>query len=363
MNRRHWLRYLLCSPITHWAQASTPAGLQLPGDYASHPEQRIEWWYVTGAALAAGREFGFQITFFRNRVEGTQTMQSALAAKQLILAHAAVTDVKGQKLWHEQRLAREGFGAAQASTVDTDVRLRPWALNRVVQTSVPPSGMSLYQARIEAERFSLALEFKTTQPLLLHGPQALSRKGPGEQQFSHYYSEPQMRVSGRIAVQGQSFTIDAQDPGSRAWLDHEWSDDLMAPQAQGWDWMGLQFFDGASLMAFQMRRADGTALWDACTFRPATGQDQIAKPGQTQFKAGRVWRSPRTQISYPVEWQVHTLAGPLSVRAVIDDQELDGPTTGGAIYWEGLCHVHNAAGQWIGRGYLEMTGHGAALRF
>lgn len=60
-----------------------------------------------------GSPWGFQITFFRSRVDGTQQLQSAFAAKHLLFAHAAITDVRGQRLVHDQRIARVGFGVAQ----------------------------------------------------------------------------------------------------------------------------------------------------------------------------------------------------------------------------------------------------------
>lgn len=39
--------------------------LQFPRAHASHPEFRIEWWYLTGQLTAEeGRRFGWQATFF-----------------------------------------------------------------------------------------------------------------------------------------------------------------------------------------------------------------------------------------------------------------------------------------------------------
>src|SRR6476620_5049465 len=104
--------------------------LQFPRDFGAHPDLRTEWWYVTGFAQSQGREFGFQLTFFRTRIAEAQPLRSKFAAKQLLFAHAALTDVQGRRLWHDQRIAREGFGVAQASTADTRVQLRDWQLVR-----------------------------------------------------------------------------------------------------------------------------------------------------------------------------------------------------------------------------------------
>ena len=111
--------------------------LVFPSDHGSHPELRTEWWYITGHAQAAGRPWGFQVTFFRSRVDATQGLQSAFAAKQLVFAHAAVTDVQGRALLHDQRIARAGFGVAEASTQDTNVRLQDWTL---VRSDLPRMG-------------------------------------------------------------------------------------------------------------------------------------------------------------------------------------------------------------------------------
>ena len=50
------------------------------------------------------------------------------------------------------------------------------------------------------------------------------------------------------------------------------------------------------------------------------------------------------------------------VSFVLDGQELDSQGSTGAIYWEGLCALQDAAGLEVGRGYLEMTGYARALR-
>ena len=111
MHRRTLLLAMLSAPA---AWALPPRALQFPRDFGSHPDLRTEWWYITGHAQSGTREFGFQLTFFRSRVDDTQAMRSAFAAKQLIFAHAAVTDLQGRRLLHDQRIARAGFGIAEA---------------------------------------------------------------------------------------------------------------------------------------------------------------------------------------------------------------------------------------------------------
>jgi predicted secreted hydrolase len=330
------------------ASALPPLTLRFPRDHGAHPQLRTEWWYITGQAQSGGREFGFQVTFFRSRVDATQGMASKFAARQLIFAHAAVTDVQGRKLLHDQRIAREGFGVVSASQDDATIRLRDWSLRR--------EG-GAYLAHVAGEGFALDLRCAPTQPLLLQGRNGLSRKGPQEQQASYYYSEPQLAVTGAIRLPGQSLQVQG-----KAWMDHEWSDEVLHPEAQGWDWIGMNLDDGSALTAFRLRAKDGSALWDGGSFRAARGEVFNFGRGEVIFSPQRRWKSPLSQATYPVEWMVRTPADFYTVRAVLDDQELDSRASTGAIYWEGLAHLFDSNGKRVGQGYLEMTGYAQRLR-
>ena len=322
--------------------------LRFPRDFGAHPDFRTEWWYITGHVLSGTREFGFQLTFFRSRVDATQGMRSKFAAKQLIFAHAAITDVQGKKLWHDQRIAREGFDRAAASEQDTDIKLGDWSLQHK---------QGRYIAALPAANFTLIFQLAETQAILLQGDKGLSRKGPEPKQASYYYSQPQLGASGSLGVKNQKFEVTG-----KAWLDHEWSEELLHPDAAGWDWIGMNLDDGSALTAFRLRDKQGNTLWDGGSFRsPQAGLTTFSR-GEVTFKPLRRWKSPLSQASYPVEWTVRTPADTYTVRAVIDNQELDSRQSTGAIYWEGLSDLIDSKGKRVGRGYLEMTGYAAALR-
>ena len=355
-HRRHLLLAGLAdfSGMAGWtgqAHALPARMLTFPRDRGSHPGFRTEWWYLTGHAASSGagsRSFGFQLTFFRSRVDGTQAMASKFAARQLIFAHAAITDVQGKKLWHDQRIARAGFGVASAGEQDMAIKLRDWSLK---------ADSGHYTAELPATDFALRLQFDETQSVLLQGQQGLSRKGPEEKQASYYYSQPQLATSGSLQLKGQTFEVTG-----KAWLDHEWSEELLHPSAVGWDWMGMNLDDGSALTAFRLRDRDGNAVWTGGSFRSARGELLTFSSGEVLFKPVRSWTSPLTQITYPVEWVVRTPADTYTVKAVIDNQELDSRNSTGAIYWEGLSELMDRQGQRVGMGYLEMSGYGQALR-
>ena len=344
------------------AQALPARALAFPRDHGSHPELRTEWWYITGHVQAQGQPWGFQLTFFRSRVDATQGLQSAFAAKQLLFAHAAITDVKGQRLQHDQRIARAGFGVAQASQADTHIRLQDWTLERVdVSHNTPGEApRSRYTTRITGSELGLELQFDSTQPVLLQGQQGLSRKGPEATQASYYYSQPQLAVSGHLTVAGRRMAVELGT--GRAWMDHEWSEALMHPEAQGWDWIGMNLADGSALTAFRLRRADGSALWAGGSWRAPGQAVQVFGAQAVVFTPLRTWASPHSGARYPVQWRVLTPVGQFEVRALLDNQELDSSGSSGAIYWEGLSDLLDGSGQPVGRGYLEMTGYAKPLR-
>jgi len=317
--------------------------LRFPADHGAHPEFRIEWWYITGwLQTPDGRPLGFQVTFFRTRPAADEKNPSAFAPKQILFAHAALSDPSVGKLLHDQRAARAGFGLAEAKTGDTDIVLQDWSLKR------EPDGR--FHTKAGGKDFTLDLSFAPTQPVFLQGDSGYSRKGPIATEASHYYSLPHLAVSGAVQRAGRSVPV----TGS-AWLDREWSSTLLDPRAVGWDWVGFNLDDGGALMAFQIRDKTGRALWAGGSLRDAKGDITRFAPADVNFAVERRWRSARTGTDYPVE-QSLTLRLPTGerrfrIKPLFDDQELDSRAGGGPVYWEGAASVEG------GRGYLELTGY------
>ena len=323
--------------------------LQFPRDHGSHPSYRTEWWYATGwIADASGNAYGIQVTFFRNRPRVAEANPSAFAPRQLLFAHAALADPRRGRLLHDQRAAREGFGLAGAEEGKTHVWIDDWSLALAGEVFV---------ARLVAREFAFDLRFTPKQQLLLQGDSGFSRKGPGTPQASYYYSAPQLAVTGTIGVGGRSAAVTGT-----AWLDHEWSSEYLATEAAGWDWTGINLADGGAMMAFRIRDKSNGTFWAAATLRGADGATRSFSRNQVRFTPLRTWRSPRTGVAYPVAMRVTAHSMELVLQPLFDDQELDSRASTGTIYWEGAVRA-SVAGREAGRGYLELTGYGAPLRF
>jgi predicted secreted hydrolase len=221
----------------------------------------------------------------------------------------------------------------------------------------PRSRYHLHLPAAPAAGFGFTLQADATQPLLLQGDAGYSRKGPRPGQASHYYSQPQLAVGGTLVEDGRRVAVQG-----RGWMDHEWSETLLDPEAVGWDWIGMNLADGRSLTAFRLRRADGSTLWSGGSLRMPGGAPRAFADGEVVFTPGRRWTSPSTGAAYPVEWTVATPAGSWRVRTLLDAQELDGREGTGTVYWEGLSELLDERGARVGLGYLEMTGYAGRLR-
>ncbi|MFC3108060.1 lipocalin-like domain-containing protein [Undibacterium arcticum] len=318
--------------------------LSFPTDFGAHPDFRTEWWYATGWLETPDKQpIGFQITFFRSATEHDPANPSRFAPKQLIIAHAALSDPAVGKLLHDQKSARQGFGLAYAQQGDTDVKLDDWRIVRAAD--------GRYRVSVAAPEFSLSLTLTPSQAPMLQGDAGVSRKGPQAQQASYYYSQPQLQVTGSIARDGKQVAV-----GGTAWLDHEWSSSVLDAKASGWDWVGANLDDGGALMAFQIRSAAGDKLWAHAALRDGSGTVTQFAPEQVRFTPQRHWRSSRTGAAYPVATQIQTGSILWRLTPLQDDQELDSRRSTGTVYWEGAVTL-TRDGKAAGRGYLEMTGY------
>jgi predicted secreted hydrolase len=263
------------------------------------------------------------------------------------VAHCALSDPKRGRLWQDQRIRRAGLKLADAAEGDTNVWIDTWSLHH--------SGQS-YAAKVDADGFSFDLALSETQAALINGEAGVSRKGPQPEASSYYYSLPHMRVAGTLSRNSAKTRVTGE-----AWFDHEWSSEYLDAEAAGWDWIGINFNDGAALMAFRIRNLNSEPRWAGGTLRGADGATHILEPKDVDFRAGRRWLSPRTGTTYPVEWTVRAGSREITLRPLLDDQENDTRLSTGAIYWEGAVEAYER-NSIVGRGYLELTGYGERLK-
>jgi predicted secreted hydrolase len=342
------LAALAAPQAREWKQATRDYPLSVPRDHVNHPAYKLEWWYYTGNVdTEAGRRFGYQLTFFRVGVDPSPANPSTFAVRDLYIAHAAVTDVKGGQHLFAERVSRGAAGSAGAGLFDYRVWNDAWEAR-----------LEYGQHRLQARdpRFAIDLLLSEGRPAVLNGDHGYSQKGSTPGNASEYYSLTRMPTEGALTLAGERYPVTGL-----SWMDHEFGTTFLEKSQQGWDWFSLQLDDGTDLMVFELRGLDGSVdPQSSGTLVPADGTPRHLGAGDFTLAPGRRWTSPTTGGSYPVEWQVTLPAEhlDLAVRPAIDAQELVGARTG-VSYWEGAIDVHGTrAGQPVsGRGYLEMTGY------
>jgi predicted secreted hydrolase len=332
--------------------------LSFPSAHGSHPDYKIEWWYLTGHLFTEDgkNRFGFQATFFRTGIRPPGDGDRSglpLDRDTLFLGHMALTDVTGGKFHSEERFARGGWDA-YAREGDTDVRMQNWTFRRtggdedvfeLVFTTQPGA--------------TVQLQLRPTKPLVRFGADGTSRKGAHPEARSFYLTFPRLECSGTVAIDGK-----AVDVRGEAWMDHEIASRQLDRELAGWDWTAIHLHDGWDLKAYILRREDGSA--DAYSRLYWISPDGVVtERGPEAFEWERLqwWQSEATGATYPIGVAITTedprtgATVRLELRPLLPDQELRAMSAG-FPYWEGAGIVINGKGQEVGNSYLELVGYG-----
>ncbi len=349
-----------------------------PADHGPHLGFRTEWWYFTGNLQADdGRRFGYQLTIFRTAL-APPTLQiqrsSAWAARDLYMAHFALTDVAGERFYAFDRFNRGALGLAGAQARPWRVWLDDWSLEQVGDEPFPlrlrahhrtgPGGDS-------GDDVAIDLLVEPTKPLILQGDRGLSRKGSSPGNASYYYSFTRLRTAGSIRVGDGTYQVDGD-----SWLDREWSTSALESNQVGWDWFALQLDDDTELIFYQLRQSDGgPSPHSAGVLVAPNGATVSLAAGDVELTVVRTWNSPIDDTEYPAAWTISIPAHGLSlqVEPYLRQQELDLTFR----YWEGAVQVRGTvdptAGQrgatnndgprsLTGSGYVELTGYALRTR-
>ena len=335
------------SAAAGFARADAPRRFRFPEDHGPHAGFRNEWWYFTGNLKdAAGRRFGYQLTFFRSALTPRPVPRSsAWGSNEVFMAHFAVTDVAGKRFRYAERFSRAALGLAGAEGRPLSIRLEDWS---ALETSGRPLSMKLTAAEPD---MAIELDVASLKPVILNGDGGLSRKSATPGNASYYYSIPRLQSSGTIRIGGERFRVTGL-----SWLDREWSTSALERDQQGWDWFALQLDDGRDLMFYQLRRGDGSGdPFSSGTLVAADGSSRQLARDEVQLQVASWWTSPLSGARYPSVWRLRVPSQgiDLEITPRLPDQEL----STGFRYWEGAVAVRGLAGTPGGSGYLEMTGY------
>lgn len=333
-----------------------------PRAHGAHPGSPLEWWYLTGILRDdSGYRLGFQLTFFRARIDAAGGIAGALGPARgsawrpgdLYFAHYAISDLTSRYYRFDERVGRTSVAQAGADSTDLGVWIRDWSLRRL------PSGAFRLHASGDLGELSLDLDPSRPEPVAW-GPQYFSAKNAAGTSFSRYHSDPRMRARGQVAPPGG---LPRRVRGT-VWYDHEWSGGAYDSTLAGWDWFGLRLEDGRSVMLYRMRDRIGETTYLFGGIVDRQGRVRAFHGSEVTMDALRTWTSPRTGARYPVAWKIaiHPPQEPplrIQVSAALSDQELDTQRSTRVAYWEGYVEgkeEERDPDQKV-EGYMELTGY------
>ncbi|MGA0849258.1 MAG: lipocalin-like domain-containing protein, partial [Chthoniobacterales bacterium] len=263
-----------------WAVALPGWQYEFPRDHFAHPDFKTEWWYFTGNLAAEdGREFGFQLTFFRQGVRRGENTDTRFAVDDIKLAHFAITDIGQQKFRFAQKVSRGSFGEAGFSEGDRIAWIDDWTLRL--------TGPGEFRLEAREKDFALVLDLTAAKGPVFHGENGVSQKSEGEGRASHYYSYTRLAARGTVTLEGREIPVTGW-----SWFDQEWATNQLTENQTGWDWFSVQFADNSELMLFQIRLKDGGRdAFSHGTWIDADGNATPVKNEDFELVPGRTWRS------------------------------------------------------------------------
>lgn len=113
-------------------------------------------------------------------------------------------------------------------------------------------------------------------------------------------------------------------------------------------------------MAFRIRDSVGNTLFGDWDWRDAQGNVIDRRQDVTWTPLGN-WRSPRSLVTYPSGFMLRVGDREWMLQPLMPDQEVDARASTGGFYYEGAVELKDNE-RILGRGYLELTGYGEALR-
>ncbi|HEX8288102.1 MAG TPA: lipocalin family protein [Pyrinomonadaceae bacterium] len=328
--------------------------VNLPRDLAAHKNAQTEWWYYTGHGTTdSGKNFGFELVFFKRRtdLDKFSIVPLRLLGNPIYFAHFALTDVDEKKFRYAHRKSANGIldYPASASEKHFHLRLGDWSLRESHGTHI------LRATTSQDVVFEATL--KPRKPVVLNGQNRDGVSFKDEGQASRYFSYTRMEMEGDLILGGEieHFT------GS-AWMDREFGTWTPTERQKGWDWFSVQLDNNCELMCYQLRdSSNGVSDFSSGTYIDENGEFTPLKHEDFSIEPTGFWKSPRTNATYPSGWKlkVPKLGLDLTVTPVMPDQELDTRGTTMIVYWEGMCEVSGKDGESDinGRAYVELVGY------
>jgi predicted secreted hydrolase len=236
--------------IDGFATARQPWRFRFPADHAAHPEYRTETWRFSGSvATPEGKDFGFQLTFFRVGVvpPATPLGPSSWSARDVYWAQLSIGDAAAGRHHQSERIERAARGTSGATAQPVRVWLEEWAIEVIRADAREPE----FGLRGSLEGIELELSLRASKPPVTRTPeQAQSSVATS----FHAYVVSRLSATGTVRVGNRLMEVRGV-----AWLDRAWGQVPVPLGAVVWDRFLVHLADGRDLMGLRLRRRDGSA--------------------------------------------------------------------------------------------------------
>lgn len=179
-----------------------------------------------------------------------------------------------------------------------------------------------------------------------------------EDDFSYYYSLPNVNLSGRLTLKNKDKSIDkVLDVHGRAWVDRQWGDF----NTLFWEWASFRFNNGATMHLYNFFNGHQEGM-----YRDADGNVQyfegvkISQNGYVQSDVTKTWTSWGWTYEFPIEIEgsKHYTVEPMNKKEFMEFPTLNVPYTGGVIEGYGLFEgagklVNDETGKIVGMSVNE----------
>lgn len=326
-----------------FAKVKKGVGIVFPDDHRAHNEFRHEWWYLTANLIDdKGQALGIQWTQFRFATSppsaNVHQAASSWQSQQIYMAHSAVT-TKDQHLAAE-KWSREHPDLAGIESQPFRAYLDDWQWLSSTKDLFPAT------LNVKAKRFEYSLTLKTNAPYHKQGDNGFSTKSQDGKVASYYYSQPFIKVTGEVTIDGKQHQV-----SGTGWIDREWSSQFLLDSQQGWDWFAIRLSNSESLIVFQLRDSNtGKASYQQAKIMRSNGENAIIDSEDIHLRS-----SAYTEISdrtYPTEWQLAIPSQNIDLVLSALNPSAKMPLT--IPYWEGPIIIK---GSHRAEGYMELTGY------
>lgn len=316
-----------------------------PRDDGVHYKNSLEWWYFTGHLKDKNsqREYGVEYVFFHF---------TPRAKSDFLMVNVAITDEQNEKFYYEYKIERQKELLENKLPLDLQIKKKKnhWALSG-------QAGEYHLKTIMPTEPLAINLITEPVKPVLFHN--GIGYEKYGDYTSAGYVSYPRLRTEGTITVEDEEIEVTGE-----MWYDRQWNCIGVLTKEVAWDWFSIQF-DGEQeeLMIYQLYNVvDSTTLYGGVLYTKDNEQKELG--AGVELKPLEYWKSPKSNITYPVKWQIIVPDLNIDVisTAVIPEQELKikfGPFTA-MYYWEGMCSIKGSKeGKPVeGNSYIEMTNRG-----